>query len=57
MVMIDSIVRLIPGVIEEKSLENESFNDDLLDYPVYTKPKIIKEWKYQMYYLVVIMKI
>lgn len=42
MVMIDSIVRLIPGVIEEKSLENESFNDDLLDYPVYTKPKNYK---------------
>ena len=38
MAITDSIVRLIPGVINKESLENESFNDDLLDYPVYTKP-------------------
>jgi len=38
MVLVDSIVRLIPGVIEEESHLNESFNNDLLDYPTYTKP-------------------
>lgn len=38
MVITDSIVRLIPGVIKEESHLNESFNDGLLDYPVYTKP-------------------
>ena len=38
MAITDSIVRLIPGVINKDSLENESFNDELLDYPVYTKP-------------------
>ncbi|NLL02106.1 MAG: tRNA (guanosine(37)-N1)-methyltransferase TrmD [Mollicutes bacterium] len=38
MVVTDSIVRLIGGVITEESLETESFNDNLLDYPVYTKP-------------------
>ncbi|MBQ2640139.1 MAG: tRNA (guanosine(37)-N1)-methyltransferase TrmD [Bacilli bacterium] len=39
MVIVDSIVRLIPGVIEEKSHINESFNNKLLDYPTYTKPR------------------
>lgn len=38
MVLIDSIVRLIPGVIQEQSHLQESFNNRLLDYPVYTKP-------------------
>ena len=40
MAIIDSIVRLIPGVIEEESHVNDSFNDNLLDYPTYTKPRI-----------------
>lgn len=38
MVLIDSITRLIDGVIETNSHENDSFNNNLLDYPVYTKP-------------------
>lgn len=38
MVLIDSITRLIPGVIEEESHQDDSFNNNLLDYPVYTKP-------------------
>lgn len=38
MVVTDSIVRLISGVIKEESYTNESFNNNLLDYPVYTKP-------------------
>lgn len=42
MVLVDSIVRLIPGVIEEQSHLQESFNDYLLDYPSYTKPRIYK---------------
>ena len=40
MAIIDSIVRLIPGVIEEESHINDSFNDNLLDYPTYTKPRV-----------------
>lgn len=40
MVVIDSITRLIDGVIKEESHVNDSFNNDLLDYPVYTKPAI-----------------
>ena len=38
MAITDSVVRLIDGVITSTSLETESFNDNLLDYPNYTKP-------------------
>ena len=38
MILIDSVVRLIDGVIEEDSHNYDSFNNNLLDYPVYTKP-------------------
>lgn len=38
MVVADSIIRLIDGVIEKESHVNDSFNNNLLDYPVYTKP-------------------
>ena len=37
-VLVDSITRLIDGVIEKESHFNDSFNNNLLDYPVYTKP-------------------
>ncbi len=39
MVITDAVTRLIDGVITKESLDNESFDDDLLDYPVYTKPR------------------
>ena len=42
MVITDSIVRLIPGVIDEESHINDSFNNNLLDYPTYTKPRDYK---------------
>ncbi|MDD4705865.1 MAG: tRNA (guanosine(37)-N1)-methyltransferase TrmD [Bacilli bacterium] len=38
MVILDSVARLLDGVINEDSLDSESFNNNLLDYPVYTKP-------------------
>ena len=38
LVLIDSITRLIDGVIQKDSHEKDSFNNNLLDYPVYTKP-------------------
>ena len=38
MAITDSVVRLIDGVINKDSLVSESFEDDLFDYPVYTKP-------------------
>ena len=38
--IIDSVVRLIPGVLGSKeSYENDSFYGDTLDYPQYTKPR------------------
>ena len=39
-ILIDSITRLIPGVIKEESHLTESFNNNLLDYPTYTKPRV-----------------
>jgi len=42
MVVIDSIARFIPGVVKKKqSIEEDSFFNDLLDYPNYTRPKRI----------------
>lgn len=42
MVMIDAISRLIPGVLNKQaSFEVESFHDNLLEYPQYTRPE---EW-------------
>jgi len=41
MILIDSITRLIPGVINERSHIEDSFNEHfLLDYPSYTKPAV-----------------
>ena len=42
MVLVDSITRLIPGVINEESHLEDSFNNNLLDYPTYTKPRVFK---------------
>ncbi len=39
-VMIDSVVRLLPGVLsQEESYEDESFYNGLLEYPHYTRPR------------------
>ena len=45
MMISDAIIRLLDGVINKESLESESFNEDLLDYPVYTKPRDFKGMK------------
>ena len=42
MVLTDSIVRLLDGVIKEDSHINDSFHNNLLDYPTYTKPRVYK---------------
>lgn len=40
MVFIDSLVRLIPGVVSDKeSVQKESFENNLLDFPHYTRPE------------------
>lgn len=41
MVMIDCISRLVPGVLNnDVSAEIESFHDNLLEYPQYTRPEV-----------------
>ena len=42
MTLCDSIIRLIPGVIEEESVKEDSLYDGLLKYPQYTKPEEYK---------------
>ncbi|MEK7581331.1 MAG: tRNA (guanosine(37)-N1)-methyltransferase TrmD [Patescibacteria group bacterium] len=47
MVIIDSITRLIPGVIQKDSLIEESFSEPstMLEYPQYTRPENFKDQK------------
>ncbi|MDO4962571.1 MAG: tRNA (guanosine(37)-N1)-methyltransferase TrmD [bacterium] len=45
MAIVDSIVRLLDGVITKESHINDSFNNNLLDYPVYTHPIDFKGMK------------
>ncbi|MCF8228840.1 MAG: tRNA (guanosine(37)-N1)-methyltransferase TrmD [Bacteroidales bacterium] len=45
-VLTDSIVRLLPGVLnDETSALSDSFQDDLISPPVYTRPRKYKDWK------------
>ena len=45
-ILIDSVVRLIPGVIsDESSALNDSFQDNLLPPPIYTRPSDFNGWK------------
>jgi len=39
MVVVDSVARLVPGVITGESLKEESFSEGLLEYPHYTRPE------------------
>lgn len=44
MVIIDAISRLIPGVIKkQQSVQEDTFSNNLLDYPNYTRPKILNK--------------
>lgn len=54
MIVVDSIVRLLPGVIKKESLSEESFNkidkdyqieNFDIEYPQYTRPAEYKDWK------------
>lgn len=45
MVIADSLIRMIPNVISEGSLVTESFENYLLDYPAYTRPKVYDNHK------------
>ena len=41
-VMVDTIYRLVDGVISSESLVEESYSDGLLEYPQYTRPDVYK---------------
>ena len=44
MAIVDSVIRLIPNVLgNESSIEVESFDDNLLEYPQYTRPEIFED--------------
>ena len=42
MAVVDSVARLVPGVITGESLEEESFSEGLLEYPHYTRPEVFR---------------
>ncbi|MEO8571761.1 MAG: tRNA (guanosine(37)-N1)-methyltransferase TrmD [Chloroflexota bacterium] len=42
LVVIDAVMRLLPGAIEEASTVEESFSDGLLEYPQYTRPAVFR---------------
>ena len=42
MVLIDSISRYVEGVINQESIEEESFLNGLLEYPQYTRPEVFE---------------
>ena len=46
MAIVDSVVRLLPGALgNEKSLAEESHNNEEVEYPQYTRPEEYKGWK------------
>jgi tRNA (guanine37-N1)-methyltransferase len=46
MVVVDAVTRLLPNVLgSETSAVHDSFNDDLLDYPHYTRPAEFRGWQ------------
>ena len=46
MVVLESVGRLVPGVMgNERSADDESFSDGLLEYPQYTRPAELRGWE------------
>ena len=45
MVVVDAVVRLLPGVLgSAASVREESHTDGLLEYPQYTRPEVYRDW-------------
>ena len=42
MIVCDAVVRLLDGVLRRESTDDESFEDGLLEYPQYTKPRVCR---------------
>jgi tRNA (guanine37-N1)-methyltransferase len=46
MVIIDAVVRLLPGALgDEDSAKDDSFSEGLLEYPQYTRPEVFRGMK------------
>lgn len=46
MVLVDAVVRLIPGVLgSEQAAEDDSYASGLLEYPQYTRPRVYRGWE------------
>ncbi len=46
MVLIDAVVRLLPGALgDEDSAKDDSFSEGLLEYPQYTRPEVFRDMK------------
>ncbi|MBA2755918.1 MAG: tRNA (guanosine(37)-N1)-methyltransferase TrmD [Chloroflexi bacterium] len=43
LVVIDAVIRLLPGAIDAQSTAEESFTGGLLEYPQYTRPPVFRE--------------
>lgn len=43
--ILESIVRLLPGILEEEVTQKESFTEDILEHPQYTRPEEFNGWK------------
>jgi tRNA (guanine37-N1)-methyltransferase len=43
LVVIDAVIRLLPGAIDDASTDEESFADGLLEYPQYTRPPSFRD--------------
>ncbi len=43
-VVVDAVVRLLPGVLATGSADDESHTDGLLEYPQYTRPAVFRSW-------------
>ncbi|MEG3437001.1 tRNA (guanosine(37)-N1)-methyltransferase TrmD [Pannus brasiliensis CCIBt3594] len=44
--IVNGVTRLLPGTVgKEQSLKSESFEEDLLDYPQYTRPPVFRGWE------------
>jgi tRNA (guanine37-N1)-methyltransferase len=44
MIVVDAVARLIPGVVTDESIQEESHSSGLLEYPHYTRPPEFRGW-------------
>ena len=43
--ILESIVRLLPGILEEEVIQKESFSEETLEHPQYARPEVFNNWK------------